>query len=328
MNTAARRASPDSMLVAQEPIVRHYVPVNTWRESMMAKVMRTALFALFKPVMRPPVPLALQRGVMHTLAISMPGVGGVTIRHVTVQGMPMERITPKGVKPRHAILYLHGGAFCVGSPRSHRSITTRLAQMAQAEVFVPDYRRIPEHAFPAQMEDGVKAYRYVLQQGFAAKRVAVAGDSAGGTMTFSLPAAAVAAGLAQPAALVMMSPALDLNLNSNSVAERGARDPLINPSWGRQAVKWMKTPEHHPLGNPKALSLLAYPPALIQVGEDEVLFDDSTWAAQALSKAGRHAELEIYLKRWHVFHVHAAFMPSAHAALRRQAEFLFNHWAR
>ena len=94
----------------------------------------------------------------------------------------------------------------------------------------------------------------------------------------------------------MMSPALDLNLNSSSVAERGARDPLINPSWGRQAVKWMKTPEQHPLGNPKALSLLAYPPALIQVGEDEVLFDDSTWAAQALSKAGRHAELEIYLK--------------------------------
>ena len=82
------------------------------------------------------------------------------------------------------------------------------------------------------------------------------------------------------------------------------------------------------IGHPKALSLLAYPPALIQVGEDEVLFDDSTWAAQALSKAGRHAELEVYLKRWHVFHVHAAFMPSAHAALRRQAEFLFNHWAR
>lgn len=132
MNTSARRVSPASMTVAQAPIVRHYVPVNSWRESMMAKVMRTALFALFKPVMRPPVPIGIQRGIMHALAVSMPGVGGVTIRHVTVQGMPMERITPKGIKPRHAILYMHGGAFCVGSPRSHRSITTRLAQMAQA----------------------------------------------------------------------------------------------------------------------------------------------------------------------------------------------------
>ncbi|MDE1997897.1 MAG: alpha/beta hydrolase [Burkholderiales bacterium] len=325
MGVAAAQAEPSAQA---EPILRHYVPVASWRETVMARIMRGALFATFKPFMRPPVPLPLQRGIMHALAVSMPGVSGVEIRHVKVNGMDMERITPKGVKPRHAILYLHGGAFCVGSPRSHRSITTRLATMAQAEVFVPHYRRVPEHPFPAQIDDSVKAYRYVLQQGFAAKRIAAAGDSAGGTLTFMLPAAAVAAGLAQPAALVMISPALDLNLNSSSVHERSHRDPLIHPSWGRQAVKWMKTPEGHPLGNPKALSLAAYPPALIQVGEDEVLFDDSTWAAQALARSGRHAELEVYLKRWHVFHVHAAVMPSAQAALRRQAEFLFNHWAR
>ncbi|MGE5450273.1 MAG: alpha/beta hydrolase [Acidobacteriota bacterium] len=329
MNTAAAKRSPRrDKSVQADPIVRHYVPVDTWRESLTARVLRTGLFAFFKPMMRPAVPLRIQRGVMHSLAASMPGVGGVDIRHVKVQGMPMERITPKGIQPRHAILYLHGGAFCVGSPRSHRSITTRLAKLTQAEVFVPDYRRIPEHVFPAQIDDGVKAYRYVLEQGFAPKRIAVAGDSAGGTLAFMLPAAAVAAGLAQPAALAMISPALDLNLNSDSVRERGHRDPLIHPSWGRQAVKWMKTPPDHPLGNPKALSLAAYPPCLIQVGEDEVLYDDSVWAAHAVAQAGRHAELEVYLQRWHVFHVHAAFMPSAQAALRRQAEFLFNHWAR
>lgn len=314
--------------VQREPLVRHYLPPKGWRERVAASLLRASLFAFFKPVMRPPIPLALQRGVMHALASSMPGVRGVTIEHVTVQGLAMERIRPKGVKPRHAILYCHGGAFCVGSPRSHRSITTRLAQLTLAEVFVPDYRRVPEHPFPAPMEDAIKTYRYILQQGFAAKRIAVAGDSAGGSMSFMLPAAATVAGLPQPAALVMMSPALDLNLNTQSMQERHRKDPLINRSWGQQAVKWMQMPANHPLADPKQLNLAAYPPSLIQVGEDEVLFDDAVWASHALTREGRVAELEVYLQRWHVFHVHAAFMPSAEAALRRQAEFLFQHWAK
>lgn len=310
------------------PIVRHYVPPKGIQERMMSGVMRASLFAFFKSVMRPPVPLSVQRGVMHALATSMPGVGGVSIDRVTVQGLAMERIHPKGVKPRHAILYCHGGAFCVGSARSHRSITTRLAKLTQAEVFVPDYRRVPEHPFPAPIEDAIQTYRYMLQQGFSAKRIAVAGDSAGGAMTYMLPTAATAAGLPQPAALVMMSPALDLNLDTQSMRERHHKDPLINRSWGQQAVKWMQMPANHPLSDPKRLSLVAYPPSLIQVGEDEVLYDDAIWASQALAQEGRHAELEVYLQRWHVFHVHAAFMPSADAALRRQAEFLFQHWAK
>ena len=327
MTANAQRQRTD-LFPQAEPIVRHYMPPQGLKEAVMSRLLRASLFATFKSVIRPPVPVSVQRGVVHALALSMPGVSGVQIRHVKVNGMEMERIKPAGAKPRHAILYLHGGAFCVGSPRTHRSITTRLAQMTQAEVFVPHYRRIPEHAFPAQYEDLVKAYRYVLQQGYASKRVAAVGDSAGATMAFALPAAAIAAGLAQPAALVMMSPALDLSMNSQSLKERAHRDPMLNASWGRQAVTWLKAPAKHPLADLKQLDLAAYPPSLVQVGEDEILYDDAVWTANAMAKSGRHAELEVYLKRWHVFHVHGAYMPSAVAALNRQAEFLFNHWAR
>ncbi len=323
-----QRLTPSESTAINEPIVRHYVPGDDWREVWLSRVLKAGLFASFKPVMRPPVPVQVQRAVMHALAVSMPGVGGVTIRHDTLNGLAIERITPKGVQPRHAILYLHGGAFCVGSPRSHRSITTRLAQLAKAEVFVPHYRRIPEHPYPAQIEDSLQAYRRVLQAGYPAKRVAVAGDSAGGTLSFVLPAAATAAGLPRPAALVLMSPALNLKFDSVSARERARRDPLIHPSWVKQAVRWLQMPHQHPLGNPQTLDLAAYPPSLVQVGEDEVLHDDSIWAAQALAQAGLHAELEVYLKRWHVFQVHGAFLPGAQAALARQVEFMLQHWAR
>ena len=87
-------------------------------------------------------------------------------------------------------------------------------------------------------------------------------------------------------------------------------------------------PHQHRLGNPQALDLAAYPPSLVQVGEDEVLRMTIPSGRRRLAKAGRHAELEVYLKRWHVFQVHGAGLPGAQAALVRQVEFMFQHWAR
>ena len=124
--------------------------------------------------------------------------------------MAAERITPKAnPKPRHALLYLHGGAFCAGSPRSHRSITSRLSRMADCEVLAIHYRRVPEYPFPAQIEDGVAAYRRLLADGYAPERIAIAGDSAGGSLTLLVPLALKQQGLPQPAALVLMSPLTD-----------------------------------------------------------------------------------------------------------------------
>ncbi len=309
-----------------EPIVRHFLPPAGLREVVTAQFLRLSLHLLFKPVMRPPWPLFVQRGVLHGLSVVMPGASGVTIRHELIGRMPVERITPKGSQPRHAVLYLHGGAFCTGSPRSHRSITTRLAKLTRAEVLVPHYRRVPEHPFPAQIEDTVTAYAQLLKDGYKPEYIAIVGDSAGCTLTFMATMALRRAGLPLPAVLVMMSPAVDMSLTSRSAQERADRDPMINLSWGRQAMAWYRVQHDHPLGNPMAQDLSDLPPALIQVGDDEVLFDDAHWVAHAAGQAGRHVELEIYLKRWHVFQVHAGVLPSSTAALRRQAEFIRHHW--
>ncbi|MES2088548.1 MAG: alpha/beta hydrolase, partial [Pseudomonadota bacterium] len=99
---------------AVEPIVRHFLPPAGLREVASAQFLRWSLHLLFKPVMRPPWPLFVQRAVLHGLSVAMLGASGVTIRHERIGGMPVERITPKGRQPRHAVLYLHGGAFCTG----------------------------------------------------------------------------------------------------------------------------------------------------------------------------------------------------------------------
>jgi len=310
----------------REPIVRHFLPPTGVGEALSAGFLRGTLKALLKPVLRKGIPLSVQRGVLHGLSLTMLPAGGVDIQQVKIGLVPAERIKPRGLKPMHAVLYLHGGAFCTGSPRSHRSLTTRFARYAQAEVLVPDYRRIPEHVFPAQIEDCVAAYRSLLQDGWRPEQISIAGDSAGGTLTLQVCLAARLQGLPMPSSMVMMSPAVDMSLNSRSARERAHRDPLINVSWGQQAIGWLEVPPGHPLAHPQEADLAGLPPMLVQVGEDEVLFDDSEWLARGAARQGGHAELEIYLKRWHVFPIHAGLLPSATAALRRQIDFMRQHW--
>ncbi len=311
-------------------IVRQYQPPAGLKESVVAAIMRVALHVSLKPFLGPPWPYAVQRLALALGSAVMPQDGRAQVKVARVGGITVDRIMPKaGPKPRHAILYMHGGAFVAGSPRTHRSITRRLAVLTGAEVLVPDYRLAPESPFPAQIEDGVSAYRQLLADGYAPERIAIAGDSAGGNLTLMVNMAVQLAGLPLPAALVMMSPAFSLHPLPNGTAhERESRDPMIRLAWAADVEKALKVPHDHPLANPMAQDLSRVPPSLLQVGEDEVLYDNSTWFVQAATDAGRVSELEIYLKRWHVFQAQAGLMPSADRALERQAEFLQRHWAK
>lgn len=309
------------------PVQRTYEPVPGLRERVMSALMRTSLRLMFKPVIKPPMPVGLQRAVLHTLSVSMPPGGGVRVEHIRIGNMAAERITPKATpKPKHAMLYLHGGAFCAGSPRSHRSITTRLSRMADCEVLAIHYRRVPEHPFPAQIEDSVAGYKALLERGYRPEHIAVGGDSAGGTLTLLVFKALELAGLPTPKCLVMMSPAFDAKLNSDSVKKYKKLDPMINIEWGMQGFAWYRPQHDHPLAFPKRQDLSTLPPTLVQVGEIEVLHDDSVWLLHAAKRFDRPVELEVYKGRWHVFQIHAGLMPSATQALARQAAFMKLHW--
>lgn len=311
---------------AGEAVIRRYPPLPGAVETVTAGAMRLALRLFFKSIMKPPLPPQLQRLVLHTLSVVMPGTGGVTVEKTKVGNMTAERITPKGAKPKHAILYLHGGAFVAGSPRSHRSITSRLAKFANAQVLAIHYRRVPEAPFPAQIDDSVAGYKQLLKDGFKPEHIAVAGDSAGGTLTLLVTKALELEGVEGPKCLVMMSPAFDPKLDSQSVKKYRKLDPMINIEWGHQGFTWYRPQHDHPLAFPKRQNLATLPPTLVQVGEVEVLHDDSVWLAHAAKRFDRQVELEIYQERWHVFQIHAGIMPSATLALQRQAAFMKQQW--
>ena len=311
-------------------VVRRYEPPAGWRESIAAAILRGALRVGLKPFLGPPWPFAVQRAALAIGSSLMPQDGRAMVKADRIKHIPVERIVPKSaVRAPNAILYMHGGAFVAGSPRTHRSITRRLCALTGAEVLVPHYRLGPEHPFPAQIEDGVTAYQQLLADGYTADRIAIVGDSAGGQLTLMVTVALRQAGLPLPAAMVMMSPAFSLAPLPNTTAyERESRDPMIRQAWGQDVERALRVPHDHPLADPMQQDLRGLPPALVQVGEDEVLFDNSPWYNDAAARAGSQSELEIYGKRWHVFQVHAGLMPSADQALARQAAFLQQHWRR
>jgi monoterpene epsilon-lactone hydrolase len=327
---SAAQLDPQAQVARVHPIIRRYQPPVGLRESFMAAAMRVALRVSLKPFLGPPWPFAIQRAALSMGSALMPQDGRAQVKVDQVAHIPVDRVTPKlGPKPSHAILYIHGGAFVAGSPRTHRSITRRLSALTGAEVLVPHYRLAPEAPFPAQIDDGVTAYRQLLADGYRPDRIAIAGDSAGGNLTLTVTLAIQRAGLPLPAVLVMMSPAFSLHPLPNTTAyAREKRDPMIRLAWALDVEKALKVQPDHPLADPMAQDLSQLPPALVQVGEDEVLYDNSTWFVQAATEAGRTAELEIYLQRWHVFQAHAGLMPSSDRALERQAEFMMRHWAR
>jgi acetyl esterase/lipase len=321
---------PRAQHVQAHPVIRRYTPPAGLQESVMGAIMRMALKATLKPFLGPPWPFSVQRLSLALGSALMPQDGRAKVEVGQVNHIPVERVTPKSAsgKPRHAILYLHGGAFVAGSPKTHRSITRRLAAESGALVLAPHYRLAPEAPFPAQLDDCVACYRQLLKEGYAPERIAIAGDSAGGNLTFMTAIAAMKAGMPAPASLVMMSPAFSLHPLPNSTHEqREARDPMIRLAWGALVEKALAVPANHPLADPLVQDVSRLPPSLVQVGEDEVLYDNAVWLVEKATAAGRTAELEVYLKRWHVFQAHAALMPGSIKALDRQVEFMKRHWA-
>jgi len=302
------------------------------KEALLGGVMRQALRFGLKPFLGSPWPVGIQRTALALGSALMPQDARAQVRVEQLGHMSADRVTPKSGRPTSpcTILYLHGGAFVAGSPRTHRSITRRLCALTGAQVLAPDYRLAPESPFPVQIEDCLLAYEQLLKEGVPAQRIAIAGDSAGGYLTFMTTLAIVQKGLPVPAALCFISPVLETEFAHGKVkgsrAERASRDPLIQLSWGEAAGKALAIPPTHPWAHPMKQDISAFPPMLVQVGEDEVLFDDSVWLEKAATQAGRTCELEIHLKRWHVFHAHAGLMPSADQALARMAGFMQKHW--
>jgi epsilon-lactone hydrolase len=292
------------------------------RESILARLARLTVRSCLKPVLGPTFPVSVQRrwANIATRTLSVPF--GVRFSQSSLAGVPTEIVRSKSnARPASAVLFLHGGAFMIGSPVSHRSITGRLAKHTNATVFVPDYRLAPEHPFPAALDDVFTSYRALLAQGYTPERIAIAGDSAGGGLALSLCLRLRSEGLAQPACAVVLSPWADLTL---TLLAPVADDALLRAAWLNQgaAAYLQGHSARDPLVSPLLADLAGLPPMLIQAASDEILRDDSRRLTEILSADGVPVTHREFPYMWHDFQLYAGLVPEATQAVDDIAQFI------
>jgi acetyl esterase/lipase len=250
----------------------------------------------------------------------LPAPRGVRLTQAALGGIPGEWV--KAGPETARMLYLHGGGYFACSPSTHRAITGAYARQGFA-VFAPDYRLAPEHPFPAAVDDALAAYRGMLETGHAPRSIVIAGDSAGGGLALATLLAAKDAGLPMPACALLFSPWTDLAGTGASVQSNRERDPMLVAERLREGgdIYLNGADPANPLASPLYGDLAGLPPLLIQVGDGEILLDDSTRLAQRARAAGVHVDLKIWNQMPHVWQISQNFLPEARDALHDAAAF-------
>lgn len=220
------------------------------------------------------------------------------------------------------ILYLHGGAFVGAAPNAHQLMLAKLCRETAAGGFYVDYRLAPEHRYPAASDDCLEAYRFLLGQGIAPRRIVIAGDSAGGNLTIGTAMRLRDQAMPQPAALIALSPVLDATFSGESVQRNDGLDPLFRASIiGPLADCYVEEARRRePYVSPLFGDLRGLPPSLVLVGSSEILLDDSVRFACA---AG-NATLQVWHGMPHVFPVMHG-LAEAEQAIAVMARFIGEH---
>jgi epsilon-lactone hydrolase len=253
-----------------------------------------------------------------------PTPSDVKVERVNAPVAPAEWLRPPSAEPGRVVLYLHGGGYVIGSPRSHRHLAAAIAGAAGASALLLDYRLAPEHPFPAAVEDATAAYRWLLDQAIAPERIVIAGDSAGGGLTVATLLALREARVPLPAGGVCISPWVDLTCSAASYATKADADPIVR----RAGVEEMAqaylgtTSPRTPLASPVFADLRGLPPLLIHVGRDEVLLDDAVQLAERAKAAGVDATLDIYERMIHVWHWFLPMLDEAQTAVEAIGRFV------
>ncbi|HUP90799.1 MAG TPA: alpha/beta hydrolase fold domain-containing protein [Solimonas sp.] len=288
--------------------------------STRARVMRAVMRGMVKPVFALGLPVRAQRIAMRAMTATNPVARGNRFDQIDLGGVPALRAQPAQT-PERTVLFFHGGAYCIGSPQTHRGLISHLARAARAAVYAPRYRKAPESPHPAALDDALAAYRGLLAAG--ATRVALAGDSAGGGLALALAHAIRDQGLPQPTALVLISPWLDLTLAGASHAERAARDPLLSGRWLADSARhYAGADTGNPAVSPAFGEPAGLPPMLIPVGSEEILISDSEDLAGSAAEAGVPVQLHEFDGMWHDFQLHAGLLRESDEAVAEIAEFL------
>ena len=256
---------------------------------------------------------------------------------VDVDGVPAEWVLAPGVDGSRRVLYLHGGAFIAGSPNSHRTITSRFSEVANAAVLAIDYRLMPENQRIEGIEDCRSAYRWILENGPAEKgppsRLFMGGDSAGGNLSLVMSSWIRDEKLRAPDAVIALSPLTDSSYSGPSIRNNLLTDTMLGPLFEMllkiptAVLAWIfllqnRFRSSNPLVSPVFGKLSNLPPTLVQVSESEMLLDDARRYVNKARAAGSPAYLQTWAGMLHVWQIFYPEVPEAREAWDRIGEFL------
>lgn len=225
---------------------------------------------------------------------------------------------------KYVILYCHGGGYSTGSRVYARTLTTKLAMSTSMDVLSFDYRLAPEHPYPAATEDAMKVWNYLMLLGYGARDVILAGDSAGGNLALSLTLKLKEEKRLLPRGLVLMSPWTDLTSSGESHETRAQIDPVLHAGYLAEMIRNYAPEEdlNNPFISPLFGNYEGFPPVYIQVGENEILLDDSVMLYRKLLEANVSVKLDRFPGMWHVFQMSP--FKTAYEAMDKNAEFIYD----
>lgn len=256
-----------------------------------------------------------RRAAADALADLYPLAADVRPEQVEARGVPAEWTSTPVASTREVILYLHSGGYVWGSLKSDRHLVSELGRAAMMRTLALDYRRAPEFPFPHALDDAVSGYTFLLESGFEACRIAVAGGSAGAGLAVALLVRLKELGMQQPACALLFSPWADMTITADSYSRNAARDPVLN----RGIMQFLaeqylgERPRETPLASPVFADLSGIAPLSIFVGATEALLDDAVALARVAGLADVSMRLEIWPKMFHIW-------PSYHQVLTQGSQ--------
>ena len=250
--------------------------------------------------------------------------GGVDYLEIDAGGVPALWAAPRGCAPDRVLLCIHGGGFISGSMYTHRKLFAHLAKAVGARALIVNYRVLPEAVHPAPVDDVLAAYRWLLDQGIDATHIVLTGDSAGGGLSITAQLRARQAGLPLPAAAMPLSPWVDMEVNGATMQSNRGKDVLFSQPWVYQMAKNFLSgaSPQDPYVNPLYADLTGLGPIYIQVGDSELLLDDSRRLAERARRAGVDVRIDVFPDMQHTFQMAAGRAPEADDAIQRMADWV------
>lgn len=290
-----------------------------WKQLITERILKTVIR---KPSQfnLPPNSLRL---ALEQLCRAFPQNKEVEIRTLRLAGLRAEEIKPQ-TESTQLIFHIHGGAFFLGSLKTHRAFLTQITARTQMQVLHVDYPLSPKHQHPEAIDALFDIYTTLLDQGVQSKDIILSGDSCGANLALALALRIQQEKLPQVSGLILLSPFLDLTLTSESLRYNAQHDALLSIETLETGIDYYvpkNMDKSDPTISPLFADLTGLPPILVQVGSKEILLDDAQRFKERAEQANVEVHFKIYTGMWHNFQMFSAWFDEAQQAIADLAEF-------